>query len=59
VEQQLIPQPLAETFTPNRFVTKGVPTEAQWQDVLDWALEKGLLTEEVSYADSVTDEYLP
>jgi hypothetical protein len=36
-----------------------VPTEAEWGDALAWAKEKGMLSVDVSYADSVNAELLP
>ncbi len=59
VELSLIPVPIQETFVPNQFVTAGVPTEEQWDDVLEWAKEKGLVSTDVAYSESVTNEYLP
>jgi NitT/TauT family transport system substrate-binding protein len=58
-EQNLIPPPLMETFQIPTYVTAGVPSEAQWQDALNWALEKGLVESQISYKDSVTSEFLP
>jgi hypothetical protein len=36
-----------------------VPTEAEWEDALNWLKEKGILTVDVSYADSVNSALLP
>jgi NitT/TauT family transport system substrate-binding protein len=58
-DQQLVPQPLVGTFEVPMFATAGVPTQAQWDDVLAWAEEQGLLSGDVAYQDSVTDAYLP
>jgi NitT/TauT family transport system substrate-binding protein len=58
-EQQLVPEPLIGSYEIPPFPTGQVPSESQWSDVLDWAQEKGLITAEVSYADSVTSDYLP
>lgn len=58
-DQKLVPAPLLASFKVPPFVGKGVPNEAQFADVLAWAKEKGLLVKDVSYADSVTAEYLP
>ncbi len=59
VEQKLVPEPLLQNFKMPEFVTAGVPSEAQWADALAWVQEKGLLSKEVSYQDSVTGDYLP
>jgi hypothetical protein len=36
-----------------------VPTEAEWLDALNWLQEKGMLTVDVSYTDSVNAALLP
>jgi NitT/TauT family transport system substrate-binding protein len=59
VENNLLPEPLIESFEIPPFATAGIPTQTQWEDVLQWALEKGLLDTEVEYQTSVTPEYLP
>jgi len=59
VAQKLVPEPLLQDFKLPKFVTAGIPTEAQWADALAWVQEKGLLSKEVSYQDSVTSNYLP
>lgn len=59
VEQKLVPEPLLAEFSLPQFVTKGVPDEDQWQDAMEWAKEKGLLEDDVSYEDSVTGDFLP
>jgi NitT/TauT family transport system substrate-binding protein len=58
-EQNLVPAPLQGTFQLPKFATAGVPDQAQWDDVLAWAKEKGLLSQDLSYAETVTDAYLP
>lgn len=58
-EQNIVPPPLLESFIVPNFVTAGVPSEAQWNDMLEWAKEKGLLTQDVDYNKSVTSDFLP
>lgn len=58
-EQNLVPAPLLETYQAPVFPEAGVPTEAEWQDALNWLKEKGMLTADVSYADSVNASLLP
>lgn len=58
-EYNLVPQPLLQSFKIPEFAEAGIPTEAQWNDVLDWANEKGFLDKEVSYQESVSPDYLP
>jgi NitT/TauT family transport system substrate-binding protein len=58
-EQKLVPAPLEGSFPVPHFVTASIPDEAQWADVLDWAKQKGMVDQDVSYQDSVTGSFLP
>lgn len=58
-EQNLVPPPLLETYQTPPFPAAGVPTLEEWNDALDWLKEKGILTADVSYADSVNASLLP
>ncbi len=58
-EQGLVPPPLMGSYQVNPFPTASVPSQAQWDDVVDWAQAKGLLENDVDYQTSVTAEYLP
>jgi len=58
-DQKIVPPPLLATYKVPPFPTAGVPTEAEWNDALTWAKEKGMLTADVSYADSVNAGLLP
>lgn len=58
-EQNLVPPPLLETYQTPPFPAAGVPTLEEWNDALDWLKEKGILTTDVSYADSVNASLLP
>jgi NitT/TauT family transport system substrate-binding protein len=58
-ENNLVPPPLLEKYQAPVFPTAGVPTEAEWQDALNWLHEKGMLDVDVSYADSVNASLLP
>jgi NitT/TauT family transport system substrate-binding protein len=58
-EQNLVPPPLLETYQTPPFPSAGVPTEAEWNDALNWLKEKGILTVDVSYTDSVNPTLLP
>lgn len=59
VERKLVPPPLVGQFPVPQFVTAGVPSQTQWDDAIAWAQEKGLETGTASYAETVTDAYLP
>jgi len=59
VDQKLVPAPILESYTLPDFPAASVPSEAQFADVLAWTMEKGLVENELAYADSVSDAYLP
>ncbi|MBI3164852.1 MAG: ABC transporter substrate-binding protein [Anaerolineales bacterium] len=58
-DKGLVPPPLLETFAVPPFPDQAVPTEAEWNDGLAWLKEKGILSADVSYADSVNGSLLP
>jgi NitT/TauT family transport system substrate-binding protein len=58
-EQKLVPPPLMESYQAPIFPTAGVPTAEEWTDALNWLKEKGILTADVSYEDSVNASLLP
>lgn len=58
-EKELVPAPLAGKFPVPSFVTAGVPSQAQWDDVVLWLQGKGLESGSATYQDSITTEYLP
>jgi NitT/TauT family transport system substrate-binding protein len=58
-EAKIVPAPLLETYKVPSFPTAGMPTEAEWNDALNWAKEKGMLDVDVSYVDSVNASFLP
>jgi len=59
IEQKVVPPALKDQFSVPPFVTAGVPTQAQWDDMIAWAIEKGLLEQAVAYSDSVNASFLP
>jgi NitT/TauT family transport system substrate-binding protein len=58
-EQKIVPAPLIDKYKPPVFPAAGVPTESEWKDALRWLKEKGILTTDVSYQDSVNASLLP
>src|SRR6266498_4612286 len=58
-EQKLVPSPLLAAYQVPVFPAAGVPSENEWKDALNWLKEKGILTTDVSYADSVNASLLP
>lgn len=57
-EQKIIPKSLFFYAIPP-FPTAGIPTQAEWEDALNWAMGKGMLSNSVSYTDSVISSLLP
>ena len=58
-ERQLVPAPLIGTYKIPTFPSASVPSQAQWDDVLAWAKDKGLIKSDVSYSESVDESFLP
>jgi NitT/TauT family transport system substrate-binding protein len=58
-EQKLVPPPLLESYRAPVFPTAAVPTENEWNDALLWLKEKGILTSDVSYEESINASLLP
>jgi NitT/TauT family transport system substrate-binding protein len=59
VEQKLLPEPLAGAYKLPPFPTASVPSQAQWDDVLAWAKDEGLIKNDLSYQESVNPSLLP
>ena len=59
VENKIVPPALIGKYVIPKFPVKGVPSEAEWNDVLAWAQAKTILSAPVSYADSVNATFLP
>lgn len=58
-EQKLVPAPLLDSYQTPVFPFAGVPSVDEWNDALSWLKEKGVLTTDVSYEDSVNASLLP
>ncbi len=58
-EAKIVPAPLLEAYKVPPFPAAAVPTEAEWNDALSWAKDKGMLDVDVSYTDSVNGSLLP
>ncbi len=59
VEQKIVPPTLTSSYQAPTFVAASLPSVTQWQDVLAWAKEKGIIKTDVPYADSVNGNFLP
>lgn len=49
----LVPQALVASYPVPSYPLQSLPSEAQFKDVVDWAMAKGMITQPVSYTDSV------
>ena len=58
-EKQIVPEPVSGSYQINPYPTGSVPTELQYQDVLLWAQDKGLVDKDVPYSRSINPAYLP
>jgi NitT/TauT family transport system substrate-binding protein len=58
-KNNLLAPSLLATYALPDYPTAGVPSAAQFKDVNDWAKQKGLLTTDVSYGESVNATFLP
>jgi NitT/TauT family transport system substrate-binding protein len=58
-EKQLVPPSLLGEYVIPPFPTSGVPSPNEWGDVARWAKAKGLLEQDLPYAESVTGIFLP
>lgn len=54
-----VPGNVREDFPIPPIPRKVLPTRAQWDDVMDWMIDKKLLEQALLYEDSVTSDFLP
>jgi len=58
-EQKLVPAPIMGSYQVPPYPAAGVPSQAQWADVLALMQAKGLLAVDLPYSDSVNPAFLP
>jgi NitT/TauT family transport system substrate-binding protein len=58
VEKTRVPPNIQGTYNVPKFPKNEITTEAEWNDVVDWAVEKGLLDEPVPYNRAVDSSFL-
>jgi NitT/TauT family transport system substrate-binding protein len=58
-EYKIVPPALLDSYKISPFSGKGVPSQQQYDDALQWAKSKGLISRDVPYADSVNASFLP
>ena len=54
-----VPKNIQKSYRIPPYPLREIPTAGQWQDVMQWMVDKGLLEKPLPYADSVTAEFLP
>jgi NitT/TauT family transport system substrate-binding protein len=59
LEQVSVPESVQETYEIPPFPRATVPSAEQWDDVIDWLIEKELLDDAVPYDTSVNPDFLP
>jgi len=58
-EKKLVPAPLIGSYQIPTFPIGSLPNQAQWEDVVQWGIDKGYISQNVSYDASVNGDYLP
>lgn len=58
-EKKLVPAPLIGSYQIPTFPIGSLPSQAQWEDVVQWGIDKGYISQNVSYDASVNGDYLP
>ena len=58
IEKGRVPESIQGTYRMPPFPAGEVPSQTEWQDVVDWLLEKGLIDQPITYEDSVSTDYV-
>jgi NitT/TauT family transport system substrate-binding protein len=58
LEKVQVPESVQDTYELPTYQLNAIPTEAQWDDGIDWLLEKGLLDERLPYSGSINPEFI-
>jgi NitT/TauT family transport system substrate-binding protein len=58
-DEGLVPPPLLGVYPIPDFPFASVPSQAQFEDVLMWTLDEGMVESEVGYDSSISSSYLP
>jgi len=59
VEQKLVPEAVIGKYPIPDFPTASVPSQAQFNDALAWAKDKGLVTTDLKYEENIDASFLP
>ncbi len=57
-EYKLIPQSIQDSYPIPSFPVASWPSKAQFDDAVIWAKQRGMVPNDISYEQSVTNEYL-
>jgi NitT/TauT family transport system substrate-binding protein len=57
IEQGRVPESIQGSYQMPPFPAGEIPSQAEWEDVVDWLLEKGLIDQAISYQDSVSTDF--
>lgn len=57
IEKARVPESIQGSYQMPPFPEGEVPSQAEWQDVVDWLLEKGLIDQSIDYENSVTTDF--
>ncbi len=58
IEKARVPEPLRDRYRFPPLPDPSVPTQGQWDDVVRWALDKGLIKKPAPYEGSVASEFI-
>jgi NitT/TauT family transport system substrate-binding protein len=58
IEQGRVPESIQGSYSMPPFPRLEITSEAQWADVVDWLMEKGLIDEPIAYGDAIDDSFL-
>ena len=57
IEEGRVPESIAGSYAMPPFPEREITSEAQWADMVDWLLDKGLIDRPIAYADAVDDSF--
>ncbi|MEJ2560539.1 MAG: ABC transporter substrate-binding protein, partial [Anaerolineae bacterium] len=58
VEKGRVPESIQGSYKMPPFPEGEVPSQAEWQDVVDWLLDKGLIDHSLAYEDSISTDFV-
>lgn len=58
IEQGRVPESIQGSYSMPPFPQREITSEAQWADIVDWLLAKGLIDRAIPYTDAIDDSFL-